>query len=98
MKNNRDFLNVKELVAKTGFPESAIWTLKRQGRIPYLQPAGPRGKVLFPPDALDHLVYRPDPADAAKPHREPKLLSGKEPKWKRLKKQFPRGENDAEKS
>lgn len=98
MKINRDYLNIEELVQKTGFPASTIWTLKRQGRIPYLQPTGPRGKVLFPPDALDNLVYRPDPADAAKQPSEPKLLSGKEPHWKRLKKKFPGGDNDAQKA
>lgn len=98
MKSNRDFLNVEELVDKTGFPASTIWTLKRQGRIPYIQPTGPRGKVLFPPDALDSLVFRPDPTAVAKPPSEPKTLSGKEPQWKRLKKKFPGGDNNAQKA
>lgn len=96
MTIERQFLTAQELSARTGFPVSTIWTLKLQGRIPYLQPTGWKGKVLFPPDALEHLVFRPDPADVAKPHSEPKLLSGKEPKWKKLKKQSQYGANNAQ--
>jgi len=58
--------------------------LKRQGKLPFFQPAGKGGRLLFPPDAIERCaaadfseqitLFTP----AAKP---PRQLSGPRPGW-----------------
>lgn len=46
-------LTIEEFIAKSRLSVSTIHRLKRQGKIPYFQPAGKGGKLLFPPDAIE---------------------------------------------
>jgi len=57
MSGNQDcggpqLLTVEVLSAASRLSVSTIHRLKRQGRIPFVQPAGKGGRVLFPADAI----------------------------------------------
>ena len=45
---SRLYLTVDELSARTGLSLSSLHRLKKQGRIPFFQPAGKGGRLLFP--------------------------------------------------
>ena len=47
------YLSKKELVRVTGLSPATVQRLKDAGAIPFFQPAGPGGKLLFPPDAIE---------------------------------------------
>jgi excisionase family DNA binding protein len=50
----RHTLSIAELSQLTGASESTIRRLKDAGQIPFSQPGGPRCRMFFPPDALEH--------------------------------------------
>lgn len=67
---------IAELSQTSGLSVSTIRRLVRDERIPYLQPSGKGGKLLFPPDAIE----RTSPAsDAAHPGSG--RLAGRLPEW-----------------
>ncbi|MEX1039831.1 MAG: helix-turn-helix domain-containing protein [Pirellulaceae bacterium] len=86
MTNERQYLSPTELAAKSGLSLSTINRLKRERRIPYMQPTGPGGKALFPPDAMDQLMHRPEPTSKEDFTTGPKMLAGVKPAWQRLQK------------
>ena len=51
--NDKAFLTASELSAQSGLSPSTIYRLKTAGKLPYYQPAGRGGAVLFPPDAIE---------------------------------------------
>lgn len=83
---DRRFLSAKELSAQTGLSRSTIFRLKDQGKLPYHQPAGKNGRLLFPPDAIEQACRANQPADVRHPLNEPaeKRLPGKMPNWMKL--------------
>ena len=59
MGNNGEkkaYLTAPELSVRTGLSLSTIHRLKKRGNIPYFQPAGKGGSVLFPHDAIEHAL------------------------------------------
>jgi hypothetical protein len=47
------YLNKKQFVARTGLSAATVQRYKDGGKIPFFQPAGPGGKLLFPSDAIE---------------------------------------------
>jgi hypothetical protein len=81
----RAYLTKQELVARSGLSAATIQRYKDQGLIPFFQPGGKGGRILFPPDAIEtvHLESAgpiPNSTDA----RQQKLpkLPGPRPRWK----------------
>lgn len=82
--DNSQLLTLKELSDHSKLSPATIHRLKRQGKIPFFQPAGPRGKLLFPADAVeqaaraasDESSTAPTGTATTKPH-----LSGPCPVW-----------------
>ena len=50
---SRTYLDVVKLSIVTGLSQSTIHRLKRAGEIPFFQPAGKGGRLLFPLDAIE---------------------------------------------
>ena len=78
-------LTVQELIAKSRLSVATIHRLKKQGKIPYFQPAGKGGRLLFPADAIERAASEAakpsvpvSSPDANRPH-----LSGPPPTWMR---------------
>ena len=71
------YISLQELVASCPFSESQIRRFVKDEKIPFQQPGGENGKLIFPEDALEQLVHSTS-------HNENiDSLSGPEPKWKR---------------
>lgn len=51
---------------RTGISATQLWRLKRDGRIPFCQPHGKRGKLLFPRDAIEQSGQSQPEAEAMK--------------------------------
>lgn len=93
----RDYLSIRDLSAKCGLSFSTIYRLKEQGKIPFFQPAGKRGRLLFPPDAIERT------AAAAAAHSSPPpsasnaggRLSGPRPAWMQSTNHGIKDSNDA---
>ena len=82
--NDKAFLTVSELSARSGLSSSTIHRLKATGKIPYYQPAGRGGTVLFPPDAIERTVAEaptPTSQPSAPVDAQPRRLSGPRPAW-----------------
>lgn len=95
--STRELRSLEELAAYGGLSESTIHRLKRAGKIPYFQPAGKGGRVLFPADALEkaspaHPYHRQLEGDICpsindvEPSETPKPATksprqGKRPRW-----------------
>ena len=77
-------LTIKELSVYSRLSSATLHRLKRQGKLPYFQPAGPGGRLLFPPDAIERCAAAvvseqiTPSAPAAEPRRH---LSGRCPAW-----------------
>jgi len=54
------YIDVHELSARSGLSVSTLRRLKKQGKIPFFQPAGPGGRVLFAPDAIERASQQVD--------------------------------------
>jgi len=82
--NGGQLLTIEELRQKSRLSPSTIHRLKRQGKIPYFQPAGKGGRLLFPPDAVERAVdsvmstTQPSSQTADETARR---LSGPSPAW-----------------
>ena len=78
----KSYLDIDDLVARTGLSEATIWRLKRTGKIPFYQPGGKGGRVKFPVDAIEVAGLRiPREAPADEDFASPKRLPGPRPKW-----------------
>ena len=51
--DNSQLLTLKELSDVSKLSPATIHRLKRLGKIPFFQPSGPRGKLLFPANAVE---------------------------------------------
>ncbi len=51
--DNSQLLTLKEFSDASKLSPATVHRLKRQGKISFFQPAGPRGKLLFPADAVE---------------------------------------------
>jgi hypothetical protein len=47
------YLSKRQLIARSGLSASTIQRYKDAAKIPFFQPAGAGGKLLFPPDAIE---------------------------------------------
>lgn len=75
------YLTVAELVERSGYSSASIHRLKAKHDIPFYQPAGKGGKLLFPPDALEQ-IRKTDGETFTNPKPQPKeQLSGRAPAW-----------------
>lgn len=74
-------LTIQELSNRSGVPVVTLRRWVRQGRIPYLQPAGHGGRLLFQPDALG----RSQVQSTAQQTSATPPLSGPQPKWTQSK-------------
>ena len=78
----RNYLSAEGLSAHTGLSLSTIRRLKDAGKIPFFQPAGKCGRLLFPADALEQAAQASEPPAAPIAEAErPTRLSGRQPKW-----------------
>lgn len=75
-------LTVQELSTKCRLSIATIHRLKDQGKIPFYQPAGKGGRLLFPADAIERAA-----AETTKPSSPPAddrpHLPGPPPTWMR---------------
>jgi excisionase family DNA binding protein len=78
------YLTADELAAQSRFSSSTIHRLKKAGKIPFIQPAGKGGRLLFPADALERTAEPAAPIGQPESVRSElsKRLSGRQPKWK----------------
>jgi hypothetical protein len=76
------YVTADELAAQSRVSLSTIHRLKNAGKIPYFQPAGKRGRLLFPADAIEQSARPTSPLDDQTAAADlPKRLSGRLPKW-----------------
>ena len=72
----KSFLTIAELSQTSGLSESTIRRLKTDNRIPYCQPRGTGGKLLFPPDAIERTSTALSVGSVTS-----NRLAGKRPSW-----------------
>jgi len=73
---HKSLITIAELSQASGLSVSTIRRLVRDERIPYLQPSGKGGKLLFPPDAIERTSPVSDAADTGS-----RRIAGKRPNW-----------------
>ncbi len=87
------FYSPEEFAAQTGLSIATVRRYIDKGKLPSVQPGGPRSRILIPADALDQLARRavvesspaaalepvPDPGSRSTPTRRP----GPTPRWRR---------------
>ena len=78
----KSYLDIDELVARTGLSKATIWRLKTSGKIQFYQPGGKGTRVTFPENAievssLNKESHLPVPANPEELER----LPGPSPKW-----------------
>lgn len=81
-QDNTSYLDVDQLAAYTGLSTATIWRLKKAGKIPFFQPAGKNGRVVFPANAIELVEQseRSSPQGSAK-ENEAERLPGPRPQW-----------------
>jgi excisionase family DNA binding protein len=72
----KTLVTIADLSATSGLSVSTIRRLAREGRIPFVQPSGKGGKLLFPPDAIE----RSSLAACLNSHSSARL-AGPPPSW-----------------
>ena len=77
------YVSVDELSRLSGLSLSTIHRLKKAGKIPFYQPAGKGGRILFPHDAIERaqLAMTSVPDTVAAPKLPSPRLSGPAPAW-----------------
>ena len=81
-RDKRSYLDINQLVTRTGLSPATLWRLKRSGKIPYYQPGGKGSRVKFPEDAIEQILQLESPESA--PYGNDKLppqLPGPQPGW-----------------
>lgn len=91
----RDFLSPHEFVARSGLSSATVRRYLRDGRLPSIQPGGPRCRVLIPVTALQSFLTVKQVAGPNKTDRSPtvtkpayssnKPLPGPKAKWRQNK-------------
>jgi len=78
-------LTIEELSRHSRLSVATLHRLKRAGRIPYFQPAGKGGRLLFPVDAIERAGNAVDEATGAVTNQvtDGQRLSGPCPAWMR---------------
>jgi predicted DNA-binding transcriptional regulator AlpA len=82
-QDGRSYLDIDELIVRTGLSRATIWRLKRDGKIPFYQPGGKGGRVVFPEDAIE-CASRCKTSDSSRDndeHISSERLPGPRPKW-----------------
>lgn len=82
--NGGQLLTIQELSEKCRLSTSTIHRVKRQGKIPYFQPAGKGGRLLFPPRAIEDAADAESvtaPPSSQVPDGTAERLSGPRPAW-----------------
>jgi predicted DNA-binding transcriptional regulator AlpA len=77
----KSYIDINELMARTGLSRATVWRLKRDGKIPFFQPAGKGGRVAFPDDAIEHALSGGTPDSAEGNGDSPQRLPGPKPSW-----------------
>ena len=92
----RRYLSPQEFSGLSGLSLATVRRYLRNGKLPYRQPAGHRGRILIPADALDLLLAATSPEEPSQapqvppttPRPQPPVTptrpSGPRPKWTRL--------------
>lgn len=76
------YLDINELSARTGLSLATLHRLKDRGQIPYYQPSGKGGKLLFPPDAIERVSVARERSHSNPSEAGPRQhLSGRCPAW-----------------
>ena len=52
-RDKKSYLDISELIVRTGLSRATIWRLKRDSKIPFFQPGGKGSRVKFPEDAIE---------------------------------------------
>lgn len=79
-QNHGPYLTRHELARRTRLSPATIQRLKDAGCIPFYQPGGKGGRVLFPPDAIERAQGAADDGgENGSGHR----LAGPRPAWQR---------------
>ena len=79
--DRKPYLDIDELISRTGLSRATIWRLKRDGKIPFFQPAGKGGRVMFPEDAIEHALAGHTPDTVEDNGGSPERLPGPQPSW-----------------
>ncbi len=82
-QDKKSYLNIGELIARTGLSRATIWRLKRAGNIPFFQPGGKGGRVKFPEDAIELAGQCETPNSVRHDDESVSLerLPGPQPQW-----------------
>lgn len=76
------YLTIDELSRRSGLSTSTLHRLKNAGKIPFFQPAGKCGRLLFPADAIEQSARSLPALDTESAVADPpKRLSGRLPRW-----------------
>jgi hypothetical protein len=76
------FLTIQQLSRNCGLSIATLHRLKRQGKLPFYQPAGKGGRLLFPPDAIERISVSHQQSSSDSSEAGPrKHLSGRCPAW-----------------
>lgn len=85
-QDRKSYLDIEELIARSGLSRATIWRLKRAGKIPFFQPGGKNGRVKFPEDAIE-LAGRCEMRSSGRDDSESassERLPGPLPEWRSL--------------
>jgi predicted DNA-binding transcriptional regulator AlpA len=82
-QDKRPYLDIDELIVRSGLSRATIWRLKRAGKIPFFQPGGKGGRVKFPEDALEQAGRCEVPSSVPDDDESvlSKRLPGPRPQW-----------------
>jgi hypothetical protein len=75
LMNSPTHLSPKQFSQHSGLSIATVHRYLKAGRLPYVQPAGPRGRILIQSDALARLSNSSDPG-SAQPHSPTHSSSG----------------------
>jgi excisionase family DNA binding protein len=75
-KFERKFLTIRQLSESSGISVTQLRRLVHAGRIPFFQPGGKKGKLLFPRDAIERSGQMPHG-----PQADSSPLAGRRPSW-----------------
>jgi hypothetical protein len=78
----KKYLDINQFSRQTGLSVSTVRRLKNEGKIPFFQPSGKCGKLLFPADALERAAQAAVPLSTKTASAEQSArLAGRLPKW-----------------
>jgi len=80
--DQQQLLTIEDLSRRSRLSVSTLRRLARAGKIPFFQPSGKGGRLLFPEDAIERAVVGSLPSTPT-PNGEPQKLAGPRPAWMR---------------